>query len=159
MKYRMLIGLICGLIVLGTSGNWNVSQAQRSTEPPYQALSDKFFDLLKQGKTSDAVDYLFETNPALAKMTDDRENLKTQFASVGTLMGSYVSQTKLLETNVAGMFVYQHYFVAYQRQPISIRIKYYKPGTTWVCYGLQFDAKLTDEIQTLSDERIPIDTR
>jgi len=38
------------------------------------------------------------------------------------------------------MFIYQHYFVAYERQPISIRIKYYKPGGVWLCYGVQFDA-------------------
>jgi hypothetical protein len=159
MKYRMLVVVICGLVLLGTAGNGSVSEAQQVQESSYQALSDKFFDLMKQGKTSDAVDYVFETNPALGKMTDESEQLKSQFASVGTLMGSYVSHTKLLETKVAGMFVYQHYFVAYQRQPISIRISYYKPGATWICYGLQFDAKLTDEIQKQSDERIPMDTK
>ncbi len=145
--------------VLGASGNGGVSEAQQVQESSYQVLSDRFFDLVKQGKTSDAVDYMFGTNPALTKMTDQSEQLKSQFASVGTLMGSYVSHTKLLETKVAGMFVYQHYFVAYQRQPISIRITYYKPGATWICYGLQFDAKLTDEIQRQSDERIPMDTK
>jgi hypothetical protein len=136
-----------------------MSQAQQVQESSYQALSDKFFDLLKQGKTSDAVDYMFSTNPGLAKMTDQSEQLKSQFASVGTLMGPYVSHTKLVETKVAGMFVYQHYFVAYQRQPISIRIQYYKPGAMWLCYSLQFDVKLTDEIKELSDEKITMDTK
>lgn len=156
MNHRMLLFCICGLITVGTFGNR--SQAQQLQESSYQTLSDKFFDLVKQGKTSDAVDYMFGTNPALAKMTDDVEQLKSQFASVGTLMGPYVSHTKLLETKVAGMFVYQHYFVAYQRQPISIRIAYYRPGATWLCYSLQFDAKLTDKIKELSDEKIPVDT-
>jgi hypothetical protein len=123
MKQRMLVVLICGLIALGTSGNRSMSQAQQVQESSYQALSDKFSDLLKQGKTSDAVDCMFATNPALAKMTDESEQLKSQSASVGTLMGPYVSHTKLVETKVAGMSVYQHYFVAYQRQPISIRIQ------------------------------------
>jgi hypothetical protein len=135
-----------------------MSHAQQAQESSYQALSNRFFDLVKQGKTADAVDYLFETNPDLAKMTDDRENLKTQFGSLKTLMGSYLSNTKLLETRVAGMYVYQRYFVAYQRQPISVRIKYYKPGATWLCFGLQFDTKLSDEIQAQSDARIPMDT-
>ena len=159
MKHRILVVLICGLIALGTSGNRSMSQAQQVQESSYQALSDKFFDLLKQGKTSDAVDYMFSTNPSLAKMTDQSEQLKSQFASVGTLMGPYVSHTKLVETKVAGVFVYQHYFVAYQRQPISIRFQYYKPGAMWLCYSLQFDAKLTDEIKELSDEKITMDTK
>jgi len=159
MKYRMLGILICSLITLGIFGSRSISQAQQLQESSYHTLSDTFFDLMKQGKTSEAVDFMFETNPALGKMTDASEQLKSQFASVGTLMGPYVSHTKLLETKVAGMFIYQHYFVAYQRQPISVRIEYYKPGTTWICYGLQFDAKLTEKITTLSDERLAIDTK
>jgi uncharacterized membrane protein len=74
-------------------------------------------------------------------------------------MGAYVSHAKLAETKVAGMFVYQHYFVAYERQPISVRIAYYKPRSTWMCYGLQFDAKLTDHIRQMTDDRITIDTK
>jgi hypothetical protein len=71
-------------------------------------------------------------------------------------MGSYISHSKLVETKIAGMFVYQHYFVAYERQPISVRIEYYKPGATWLIYGLQFDAELTHLIQKEADSRIPI---
>lgn len=76
------------------------SQAQDSS---YQSLSDKFFDLLGQGKGSDAVDFLFDTNPDLRKMTDEATQLKTQFSSLQTLMGSYVSRTRLVETEVAGI--------------------------------------------------------
>ncbi len=159
MKYWMRIVLICCLITVGTLGTRNVSQAQQAQSSSYQALSDKFFDLLKQGKTSDAVDFMFATNPGLQKMTDEREQLKSQFASVGTLMGNYVSHTMLVETKVAGIFVYQHYFVAYERQPISVRLKYYKPGATWICYGLQFDAKIADEIQSQSDEKLTMDVK
>jgi hypothetical protein len=54
------------------------------------------------------------------------------------------------------MFVYQHYFVAYERQPISVRIKHYKPGATWLCYGVQFDAELADLIPKEADRSIPI---
>jgi uncharacterized membrane protein len=71
-------------------------------------------------------------------------------------MGQYISHTKLVETKIAGMFVYQNYFVGYERQPISVRITYYKPGATWLCYGLQFDANLTDLIQKRADDSIPI---
>jgi hypothetical protein len=130
------------------------SLAQQLSDAPYQAMSDRFFNLLQKGKGADAVDYLLGTNPAMKKVPDQIENLKTQFGSLGPLMGSYVSSTKLVETQVAGMFVYQHYFVAYERQPISVRIKYYKPGEKWLCYGVQFDAELTDLIQKEADSKI-----
>lgn len=58
---------------------------------------------------------MFATNPALKKVPDQADQLKTQFGSLRTLMGPYISHTKLVETKVAGMFVYQHYFVAYER--------------------------------------------
>ena len=148
--------LICGLAIFAFFISPNASFAQDSS---YQGLSDSFFDLLGQGKSSDAVDFLFDTNPDLKKMTDDATQLKTQFASLQPLMGSYVSHTKIVETKVAGLFIYQHYFVAYQRQPISVRIKYYKPGSKWLCYSLQFDGKLTDQIQQISDEKISIETK
>lgn len=156
MKHHMRPALTCCFVIFTLFISVPASLAQDSS---YQALSDKFFDLLGQGKSSDTVDFLFDTNPDLKKLTDEATQLRSQFASVQTLMGSYVSHTKIVETKVAGMFVYQRYFVAYQRQPISVRIKYYKPGSKWLCYSLQFDAKLTDAIQQLSDEKISIETK
>jgi hypothetical protein len=155
MKYGMRMALVSVAIAVGLLGS-PTSQAQQASDSSYQAMSDKFFNLLQQGKGSDAVDYLLGTNPAMKKVPDQIDNLRTQFGSLGTLMGSYVSHTKLVETKIAGMFVYQHYFVAYERQPISVRIKYYKPGATWLCYGVQFDAELTDLIQKEADSSIPI---
>ena len=156
MKYSMRVVLVCAAIAVGFLGSPYTSQAQQASDSSYQDMSDKFFTLLQQNKGSDAVDYLLGTNPAMKKVPDQIDNLKTQFASLGTLMGSYVSHTKLVETKIAGMFVYQHYFVAYERQPISVRIKYYKPGATWLCYGVQFDAELADLIQKEADSNIPI---
>ncbi len=154
MKRRIPIALICGAIALGICGSRYISQAQLAQGSSYQAMSDKFFNMLQQDKASDAIDYLFGTNPALKKMQDQADQLKAQFASMGTMMGPYVSHTMLVETKVAGMYVYQHYFVAYERQPISIRIQYYKPGATWECDALQFDGNLTDKIQKVADDNL-----
>jgi hypothetical protein len=151
--------LICIVIVLSTLMGHDPSQAQQTHEPSYQEMSDKFFNFLQQDKPADGVDYLFATNPALSKMQDEAANLKAQFGTVRTLMGSYVARSKMGETKVAGMFVYQHYFVAYERQPISVRIEYYKSGTTWMCYGLQFDAKLTDEIEKAADANLSFEAK
>jgi hypothetical protein len=157
MKYSVRMALFCAAIAVGLFSSPYRSQAQQTSDSSYQAMSDKFFNLLQQGKGSEAVDYLASTNPALMKKVPDQmDNLKAQFASLGTLMGPYISHTKLVETKIAGMFVYQHYFVAYERQPISVRIKYYKPGATWLCYGVQFDDELTNLIQKTADSSIPI---
>ncbi len=154
MRYGMRIVLVCAAV--GSFLFFYTSEAQQESDTAYQAMSEKFFNLLQQGKGSDAADYLMDTNPAIRKVPDQAETLRTQFGSLGPLMGRYVSHTKLVETKIAGMLVYQHYFVAYERQPISVRITYYKPGATWLCYGLQFDANLTGLIQKEADENIPV---
>ncbi len=159
MKYGMLTAFVSASFAFCLLVSPYTSRAQQTSDASYQAMSDKFFSLLQQGKGVDGVDYLLDTNPAMKKVPDQIDNLRTQFGSLGTLMGSYISHTKLVETKIAGMYVYQHYFVAYERQPISIRIKYYKPGATWLCYGLQFDANLTELIQKQADDSIPVAAR
>jgi len=154
-RTRAIATCIVLMLALGNRQPSHAQQAQSS----YQVMSDKFFNLLQQSKASDAVDYMFSTNPTLQNMTDEHEQLKAQFTSLGNLAGHYVSHTLLAETTVGGMFVYQHYFVAYERQPVSVRIKYYKPRSTWVCYGLEFDTKLTDHIQDAVDARVPLDVK
>lgn len=154
MKYVIRLSLICTVIAVGIfSAHYSIYAEQIHT-PPYQEMSDKFFTLLQQDKATEGVDYLFSTNPALSKMQDEATNLKVQFGSVHSLMGAYVSRSILTETKVEGIFVYQHYFVAYERQPISVRIRYYKPGSTWMCFGLQFDGNIADEIQKTADSNL-----
>jgi hypothetical protein len=159
MKHQVPITLICGVIALGLFGSGYSSQAQQAQGSSYQAMSDKVFTMLQQDRAADAVDYLLSTNPAMKKVPDQVDQLRSQFSSIGTLMGAYISHSMLVETKVTDRFVYQHFFVAYERQPISIRIKYYKPGTTWLCYGLQFDANLPDDIQKAADDRLPLDVK
>jgi hypothetical protein len=154
MKYVIRLALICSVIAFTVFAAQYSSHAEQIHNPPYQEMSDKFFNLLQQDKATEGVDYLFGTNPALRRMQDESTNLKAQFGSVHSLMGSYVSHAILTESKVEGVFVYQHYFVAYERQPISVRIKYYKPGASWMCYGLQFDGNIADEIQKTADSNL-----
>jgi hypothetical protein len=154
MKYKIGIA-ISVVVVLGLFGLRHISQAQQEQDSSYQAITDKFFSLLKEDKASEAIDYIFGTNPAISKGSPDEiDQMKTQFASLRKVVGPYISHAKLVETKVAGMYVYQHYFVAYQRQPISIRIRYYKPSGSWVCHGLHYDSHLDDLIVKLADQKL-----
>lgn len=154
MNQRVRFVSIVALLIFGGCA----MQAQQNQDS-YQAMSDKFFDMLQHDKTSDAIDYMFSTNPNMKKVPDQIEQLKSQFAALGPLVGPYISHSVLVETRLGGVLVYQHYLVAYERQPISIRIKYYKPHQTWRCFGLQFDANLTDKVGELSDTKIALDKK
>lgn len=150
MKQSIWTGVIAVILALfAVCGRSEAQQAQN-----YQAISEKFFTMLQQGKSAEAVDFMFDTNPALKKMTDQADHLKAQFSELERLAGPYISHTTLAESKVAGAFVYQHYFVAYERQPISIRLKYYKPHDIWMVYGVQFDVDLVDLIEKQTDDHL-----
>jgi len=151
-----MLAVLCCAVVLAMTGNAR-PQTQEPKGPQYQALTGKFFELLAKGSSSEAIDYLFNTNPRFNKMTDKIDQLKTQFASLRTLSGTYVSQVKLVETKVGDIYVYQHFFVAYDRQPISVRITYYKPGANWVCQSLQFDTDVDDVIRKAADNSLRLE--
>jgi len=155
MRFALIYGAVALLTLCGRS----VAQEQRSQGAPYQAISDKFFGILQADKSAEAVDYVFGTNPLMAKMTDKIDQMKAQFTTLRTMSGRYITHVLLVESKVEGIYVYQHYLVAYERQPISVRLTYYKPGATWVCQSLQFDPNVDDVIRNVADSKIRVDTK
>jgi hypothetical protein len=115
--------------------------------------------MLQEDKAADAIDYVFSTNPMMNKVPDKIEQMKGQFVTLRNMSGRYLSHRMLVESKVEDIFVYQHYFVALERQPISVRITYYKPGTTWVCQSVQFDTDVDDVIRKAADSGIRLDTK
>ena len=153
MKRSMFLAAISAVALVGF-GLRTQTQTQAQQSPDYQAVADRFFVLLEQSKSDEAIDYLFSTNVALKNIPGKPDQLKAQLAEIGKQAGSYHSHTKLGESKVAGMFIYQHYFVAYELQPISIRLKFYKPRDIWRVWGIQFDPDLPDLIQKETDQNL-----
>ena len=155
----MRIALICCVITLAVLGTPLAAQSQPPQESSYQALSDKFFEFLQQDKTADAVESLYSTNPRLKRMTQQAEQLTAELNRVRTQAGPYVSHAMLVETTVGGMYVYQHYFVAYEREPVSVRISYYNRGGVWVCQRLQVDTHVEELIDKTADSYMRLDVK
>ena len=151
MKHTAFVAIISAIAFVFSGV---CSQAQAPQSQDYQGLADKFFALLEQGKSDEAIDYMFSTNLALKNMPGKSEQLKSQFNELQSKLGSYHSRTILVETKVAGMFVYQHYFVAYELQPISLRLKFYKPRDTWRVFAVEFDTDLPDIITKQADQNL-----
>ena len=121
----------------------------------YQAIADRFFELLEQGKSDEAIDYFFSTNVNSKSMPPaTTDQLKAKINALKKQLGSCHSHTKLLESKVAGIFVYQHYFVAYDLQPVSVRVKFYKPHATWMGFAVNLNTDLDDLIQKQTDEAL-----
>jgi len=113
MKIKQSVFLVViTAVVIVSFGVRAGTQAPESRD--YQAIADKFFTLLEQGKADEGIDYMFSTNVALKNLPGKSDQLKAQFNDLERQLGSYHSHSKLAETKVARMFVYQHYFVAYE---------------------------------------------
>jgi alpha-amylase/alpha-mannosidase (GH57 family) len=158
LRYQTCFALIflIALVILAIPAS---AQTQPAAAPSYQAMSDKFFEMLQQDKSSAGIDYLFDSNPSLKKQVGAAEDLKAKFSTLRTLVGPYFSHALLVESKVAGIYVYQYYFVAYERQPISVRIAYYKPGSTWQCQSLQFNTDLEEAIRSAADDKLRMDVK
>ena len=151
IKRSMLLAVTFG-VALVFSGVLPQTQAQQSQD--YQAIADRFFVLLEQGKSDEAIDYMFSTNVALKNMPGKSDQLKAKLGELERQLGSYHSHIRLAETKIAGMFVYQHYFVAYELQPVSVRLQFYKPRDTWKVFAVQFDTDLPDAIEKETDKNL-----
>jgi hypothetical protein len=112
----------------------------------YDRMVDTFFSKVAEGKPLEAIDLIYGTNPWMSKASDAVQNLRNQFASLEDLVGKYCGHELLIEEVVANRFVYLHYFVAYDRQPMGFHFKFYKPRDQWVLFGFSFDDDIDDEI-------------
>ncbi len=124
--------------------------ARAAEEVSYQATTDRFFDLLKDGKPTEAIDYIFSTNPYSVRISDSVQAQKARFVALESFIGKYISHQKLLDLDMGGMYAYQLYIVAFERQPMSFKFKYYKPKDAWVTQSFVFGYDIDRIIEDLA---------
>lgn len=119
----------------------------------YHKIADRFFELVQQNKPGEAVDYIFGTNPWLEKVPDQAANVRTQFSGLKALIGEFISEEALIDTEITSRYAYMYYLVAYDRQPIKIEFHFYRPGEKWVLLNFQFNADISADIATFARAR------
>ena len=153
--YGISLATLLGAIVLGIT-----IYSSNAEDVSYQDITNKFFKLLVEGNPDGAIDYIFSTNPSFLTRKDsvpESKHLgerKAQFLSIASQIGAYINNYKLIEFNVAGQFVYQNYLVIYERRPIALKFKFYKPGKSWLLLSFSWDTDIDDYIERLVDQRI-----
>jgi hypothetical protein len=81
-------------------------------------------------------------------------NLKGELAKLSGLVGQYQFHELVAEEKVGSRYAHLIYLVGYERQPLRFEISVYKPGAKWRFQGVSFDARVTDDIEKLANERI-----
>lgn len=120
----------------------------------YGGIPDKFFAYIAQGKTNEAIDFLYNTNQWVAKNSDQVMNLKGELSKLHGLVGNYTYHELIAEAKAGSRYADLIYLVGYERQPIRFEIKVYKPGNHWRFQGVSFDTRVTDDIEKLANQKI-----
>lgn len=120
----------------------------------YGDIPDKFFAYIAQGKTNEAIDFLYATNRWVEKNSDQVMNLKGELSKLNGLVGKYTYHELISETKAGSRYAHLIYIVGYERQPLRFEIKVYKPGKQWRFQGVSFDTRVTDDIEKLANQRI-----
>ena len=113
----------------------------------YNKVINKFFSLIDQDKTDDAIDFIFSNNKWFAKSPDELNELKTELQKLGTLVGKNLGHDKLFEEQLTDHLVYVSYFVRYEREPVKFVFEFYKPKDKWQTYLFKFDDKLSSDLE------------
>lgn len=147
MYASKLMRLFCTLMIALLA-----STAQAAGE--YDATVGKFFSLLGENKSDEATDYLFSGNPWLRQSPDQTQNVKSQLANLGRLVGAYKGQEKLIEEKVGANYVYLIHLGLYERQPIRFKFAFYKTDGKWRFQNFSFDATFSEDVERLADQKL-----
>jgi len=120
----------------------------------YSGIPDKFFGFIAEGRTSEAIDFLYATNPWIGKNSDQVTNLKAELGKLDGLVGKYIFHELIVEEKVGSRYAHLIYLVGYERQPLRFEIKVYKTSNQWRFQGVSFDARITDDIEKLANQKL-----
>jgi hypothetical protein len=120
----------------------------------YGGIPDKFFGYIAQGKTNEAIDFLYATNQWVAKTSDQVTNLKGELAKLSGLVGKYIFHELIVEERAGTRYAHLIYLVGYERQPLRFEIRVYKPRDKWRFQGVSFDSSVTEDIGKLANLHI-----
>ncbi|MGD9953839.1 MAG: hypothetical protein AB7S87_14780 [Burkholderiales bacterium] len=120
----------------------------------YDGIPERFFALLAQGKSAEAIDKVYATNAWVMKNTDQITNLKGELAKLGGLLGKYAYHELLVEAKAGSRYAHLVYVVGYERQPLRFELRLYRPSGEWRFQGLSFDAKLVEDVDKSANARL-----
>ncbi len=115
-------------------------------ERPYMEDIEKFFELLAEDKATDAVEGIYASSPYADTIAADMENVAFQLESLGRVHGKYRAHEVLIHKVVAERFAYLMFFVAYDRQPFKMEIRFYRPQDEWFFLGYSFTDGLANDL-------------
>jgi hypothetical protein len=145
--------LFFGLVIFFVIGS-NLLTFGQSTA---QSLIDKFFNNYETKGAIIALEELYKTNSWNSHITDDITNIKNKLAGYNEeLVGKYYGYIFLDKIESVNCFSIYTYLLKFDRQPLRLTFKLYKPNDKWVLYSFSFDDTLDDDLEKALNLRYSI---
>ena len=119
-----------------------------------EQIATRFFDLLSEGKSDEALDWLMKTNPYTDRLVDAIAQTKSTLGTTTKLMGNYRDSSLVFGKKFGDRVVYLYYLAAFERQPVKFEFLCYKPYEKWVIQNLYFSDKFLDDIRDFAKQNL-----
>jgi len=123
----------------------------------YQEKIDTFFKMFYEGKSVEALAFLYRDNPWVSMDSDAGRDMAKEIGALNEFVGELRNHTKLQEVVVVDRFAYVSYLAAFDRQPIRIVFEYYRPEGSWRLFGFAYDDDLDEDIEAMMERSIPVE--
>ncbi len=134
MRLKIVLFVLFTIFICGI-------QAQ-SNEP--EKIVKNFFDLYKQNRIEQALDYLFSSNPVLYNKSESIKNLKNTFTNIEKVLGSFKDYTISYSQEHFESLKIIIIYVRYEKQPLRLLFVFYKPENRWITYRFEIDTKFPE---------------
>ncbi|MDA8018038.1 MAG: hypothetical protein MPN21_11380 [Thermoanaerobaculia bacterium] len=135
--------IVLALFCLALPARAEENQPTETSTPPslgYQEQVDRFFATLEDGDFGKAFDALYSGNPWI--QPDDLSQIRRQFESLPELVGQLHHHELLSKQSVTDRFVYLWYVGHFDRSPVSLYFKFYRPQDAWRFYSFEYKEDL-----------------
>lgn len=113
-----------------------------------QTIIDKFFSDYEKIGPKESIENIYNTNPWMTKISDDIISIKNKFASFDEeLVGKYFGHVFVDKVETSDCFAIYTYLMKFDRQPLRITFKFYKPDTNWRLFAFKFDDDFDDDFE------------
>ncbi|SEA11744.1 hypothetical protein [Microbulbifer marinus] len=106
------------------------------------ALSKPFFDKLENQSFDGLATLVYKDSKYVSK--DALKQNDSKFLATFSLLGEYIEKQLLVDLPVGNRWVHQTYLLIFDRQPVLLKIDFYKPRNEWTIQEVVWEADFDD---------------
>ena len=123
---------------------------QAFSESNVSKLEKPILSTINKGEISNLASLAFPKGKKNARRyisDSDIEGLDITFRNTLSLLGDYYGYKLFHEAVIQDLYIIRYYILKYERQPILLKLEFYRPNDSWVINGMEFDTGLDNYME------------